>query len=68
MPKEPEQTGPSGVVPDDEILPEYGLRGGVRAKYAGRHVRGIGPVPPDSGRPDVLPDAGTLQPIRRSPS
>lgn len=37
-------------VPDDEILPEYSLRGGVRGKYAERFAGGTNLVRLD---PDV---------------
>ena len=37
-------------IPDDEILPEYSLRGGVRGKYAERFAAGTNLVRLD---PDV---------------
>jgi hypothetical protein len=37
-------------LPDDEILPEYSLRGGVRGKYADRYPRAASPARPDSAQ------------------
>lgn len=38
-------------VPEDEILDEYDLRGGIRGKFADRFLR-------PSTRPDASPEAG----------
>ena len=48
-------------IPDDEILPEYSLKGGVRGKYARRYEDDsrIEPRAPDSTA--VADDDGALQ-------
>ena len=44
-------------VPDDEILPEYSLKGGIRGKYAERYARGTNLVLLDPDVAEVFPDA-----------
>ena len=50
-------------VPDDEILPEYSLRGGVRGKYAERYARGTNLVRLD---PDVAADFPDSESVNRA--
>lgn len=47
-------------VPDDEILPEYSLRGGVRGKYAERYARGTNLVRLDPDVAAVFPDSESV--------
>jgi hypothetical protein len=47
-------------VPDDEILPEYSLKGGVRGKYAGRYTRDAVAVLLDPDVAEVFPDAESV--------
>ena len=47
-------------VPDDEILPEYSLRGGVRGKYAERYARGTNLVRLDPDVAAVFPDSDAV--------
>lgn len=44
-------------IPDDEILPEYDLTGGVRGKYSQRYARGTNLVLLDPDVAEVFPDA-----------
>jgi hypothetical protein len=50
----------TGKVPDDEILPEYSLRGGVRGKYAERYARGTNLVRLDPDVAAVFPDSESV--------
>jgi hypothetical protein len=56
MPKEPEHVSSTNAVPNDEILPEYSLQGGVRGKYADRYARGTNLVPLDPDVAEVFSD------------
>jgi hypothetical protein len=47
-------------VPDDEILPEYSLKGGVRGKYAERYARGTNLVRLDPDVAAVFPDSDAV--------
>lgn len=47
-------------VPDDEILPEYSLKGGVRGKYADRYARDATVVLLDPDVAEVFPDAESV--------
>ena len=46
--------------PDDEILPEYDLRGGVRGKYAARYAAGASRVLLDPDVAELFPDAESV--------
>lgn len=50
-------------VSDDEILPEYSLRGGVRGKYAERYAAGTNLVKLD---PDVAAVFPTSESVNRA--
>jgi hypothetical protein len=50
----------SAPVPDDEILSEYSLEGGIRGKYAERYAQGTNLVPLDPDVLDVFPDAESV--------
>jgi hypothetical protein len=47
-------------IPDDEILPEYSLRDGVRGKYAARYATGTNLVRLDADVAAVFPDSGSV--------
>ena len=47
-------------VPDDEILPEYSLKGGIRGKYADRYARDATVVLLDPDVAEVFPDAESV--------
>jgi hypothetical protein len=47
-------------IPDDEILPEYSLKGGVRGKYAARYARDATVVLLDPDVAEVFPDAESV--------
>ena len=47
-------------VPDDEILPEYSLKGGVRGKYADRYRPDATVVLLDPDVAEVFPDAESV--------
>ena len=47
-------------LPDDEILPEYSLKGGVRGKYAARYARGTNLVLLEPDVADVFPDSASV--------
>ncbi len=47
-------------VPDDEILPEYSLKGGVRGKYADRYRPDAVVVLLDADVAEVFPDAESV--------
>ena len=53
-------------VPEDEILPEYDLRGGVRGKYADRFARGTSLILLDSDVAEVFPDAEAVNSALRA--
>lgn len=46
--------------PDDEILPEYSLKGGVRGKYAARYAAGTNLVRLDADVAAVFPDSESV--------
>lgn len=46
--------------PDDEILPEYSLEGGVRGKYAQRYAQGTNLVLLDPDVAEVFTDAASV--------
>lgn len=48
-------------LPDDEILPEYSLAGGVRGKYAERYAHGTNLVRLDSDVAEIFPDDVPVQ-------
>ena len=47
-------------VPDDEILPEYSLKGAVRGKYAQRYAEGTNLVLLDPDVAAIFPDAESV--------
>lgn len=47
-------------IPDDEILPEYSLKGGVRGKYAARYAAGTNLVRLDADVAAVFPDSDSV--------
>ncbi len=47
-------------IPDDEILPEYSLQGGVRGKYAPRYRADAVVVLLDPDVAEVFPDAASV--------
>jgi hypothetical protein len=47
-------------IPDDEIPPEYSLKGGVRGKYAARYAAGTNLVRLDADVAAVFPDSDSL--------
>ncbi|HEU4454681.1 MAG TPA: hypothetical protein VFR81_16555 [Longimicrobium sp.] len=47
-------------IPDEEILPEYSLQGGVRGKYAERYARGTNLVRLDPDVAAVFPDSDAV--------
>jgi hypothetical protein len=48
------------TVPDDEILPEYSLKGGVRGKYAARYAEGTNVVLLDRDVAEMFPDSESV--------
>lgn len=48
------------TVPDDEILDEYDLEGGVRGKYAERYARGTNLVLLDPDLAAIFPDSASV--------
>jgi hypothetical protein len=48
------------VTPDDEILPEYSLKGGVRGKYAARYAEGTNVVLLDPDVAEMFPDSESV--------
>jgi hypothetical protein len=51
---------------EDEILPEYDLRGGVRGKYTARLAEGTNLVPLDPDVAKVFPDAKAVNDALRA--
>lgn len=47
-------------IPDDEILPEYSLKGGVRGKYAARYAAGTNLVRLDADVAAIFPDSESV--------
>jgi hypothetical protein len=45
------------TIPEDEILPEYSLKGGVRGKYAARYAEGTNVVLLDRDVAEMFPDS-----------
>ena len=58
MPKEPIDSEPDAS--DDEMLPEYSLKGGVRGKYADRYAHGTNLVRLDPDVVEVFPDSDAV--------
>lgn len=56
MPKKSEHFSGADAVPEDEILPEYSLKDGVRGKYAERYAQGTNLVPLDPDVAEVFSD------------
>ena len=48
------------AIADDEILPEYSLRGGVRGKYAARYAEGTNVVLLDPDVAEIFPDSESV--------
>jgi hypothetical protein len=48
------------AIPEDEILPEYSLAGGVRGKYAGRYAEGTNVVLLDRDVAEMFPDSESV--------
>lgn len=46
--------------PDDEMLDEYSLKGGVRGKYAERYARGTNLVLLDPDVAEIFPDSASV--------
>jgi hypothetical protein len=59
MKKVPEMIDQSNI-PDDEILPEYSLKGGVRGKYAARYAAGTNLVRLDADVAAMFPDSDSV--------
>lgn len=55
-------------VPEDEILPEYSLAGGVRGKYAKRYAREAAAVLPDPDVAAAFPDGNSVNRALRAPA
>jgi hypothetical protein len=60
MPKESERSSGTNAAPEDEMLPEYSLQGGVRGKYAADYARGNNFVPLDPDVAEVFSDAASV--------
>lgn len=60
MKKEQSKQAPANDVPDDEILPQYSLKGGVRGKYAERYARGTNVVLLDPDVAEVFPNSDAV--------
>ncbi len=60
MPKESDRVSDAVAVPEDEILPEYSLQGGVRGRYAERYARGTNLVPLDPDVAEVFSDPASV--------
>jgi hypothetical protein len=52
--------GQTDQIPDDEILPEYSLQGGVRGKYAERYAQGTNLVRLDPDVAAIFPDSESV--------
>jgi len=53
-------------LPEDEILPEYSLKGGVRGKYAERYAQGTNLVRLDSDVAAVFGDSEAVNTALRA--
>jgi hypothetical protein len=53
-------------IPDDEILPEYDLGGGIRGKYAERYARGTNLILIDPDVAEVFPDGEAVNSALRA--
>lgn len=53
-------------VPEDEILPEYSLAGGVRGKYAEQYARGTNLVRLDPDVAEFFPDSAAVNQALRA--
>jgi hypothetical protein len=51
---------------DDEMLPEYSLKGAVRGKYAQRYAEGTNLIPVDPDLLAVFPDAAAVNSALRA--
>jgi hypothetical protein len=47
-------------IPDDDILPEYSLQGGIRGKYAERYAEGTNLILLDPDLALIFPDAASV--------
>jgi hypothetical protein len=54
------------AVGDDEPLPEYDFRGGVRGKYAAEYAKGTNLVLLDPDVADLFPDAASVNEALRA--
>lgn len=48
------------TIPEDEILPEYSLKGAVRGKYAARYAEGTNVVLLDPDVAEMFPDSESV--------
>jgi hypothetical protein len=48
------------AIPEDEILPEYSLKGAVRGKYAARYAEGTNVVLLDEDVAELFPDSESV--------
>jgi len=53
-------------IPDDEILPEYSLKGGIRGKYAERFAQGTNLVRLDADVAAVFGDSESVNAALRA--
>jgi hypothetical protein len=53
-------------VPDDEVLPEYSLKGAVRGKYAQRYAEGTNVILLDPDVRAVFPDSEAVNSALRA--
>jgi hypothetical protein len=60
MKKENRTMSTNEEIPDDEILPEYSLKGGIRGKYADRYAQGTNLVLLDPDVAAIFPDAESV--------
>jgi hypothetical protein len=66
MKKASTRRSPTRVVRDEEPLPEYDFRGGVRGKYAAAYAQGTNLVLLDPDVAAVFPDAATVNEALRA--
>ena len=60
MRKKVEPMSKPNATADDEILPEYSLRGGVRGQYAARYAEGTNVVLLDADVAEIFPDSESV--------
>jgi len=60
MKKAPTKRPRARAVPEDEPLPEYDFRGGVRGKYAAAYAKGTNLVLLDPDVAELFPDAAAV--------